>query len=145
MPRRTRKPITLQYIHNIMRQSNCSAPIPPGHSRGHHFFVVAPVCLSLYFLPCPALNHFNPVIFQCPAPFLLHFQCHALFYHTHFSSDLGAARGGNGVRAIWPAHNYPNKKNLTFIIVAIFVPKRFVVTFLWETVNVFTRVVFQFG
>ena len=30
-----------------MRRSNCTAPIPPRHHRGHHFFWFAPVFLSL--------------------------------------------------------------------------------------------------
>ena len=47
-----------------------------------HFFLGCPGLLITLFLPYPALiNHFNHIIFQCPA----------LFYHTHFSFDPDAS------------------------------------------------------
>ena len=68
-----------------MRRSNCSAPIPPGLPRGHHFFCCCPGVLITVIFTCPALyNHPNYPFFECPA----------LFYDTHFFSGLGAARGG---------------------------------------------------
>ena len=70
-----------------MRRSNCSAPIPHGHPRGHHFFCCCPRVLITLIFTCPALyNHQNHPFFECPA----------LFYHTHIFSDPGAARGGWG-------------------------------------------------
>ena len=69
-------------------------PIPPGHPRGYHFFWGCPSLFITLILPCPALtNHFNPLILECPALFSLHFPVPLPFYHTHFSSDPGAARG----------------------------------------------------
>ena len=58
-----------------------------GHPRGHLFFGGCPGVLITLFLPCPALyKRFNHSFFQSPA----------LFHHTHFSSDPGAATGGMG-------------------------------------------------
>ena len=69
-----------------MRRSNCSAPIPRA-PRGHHFFRGRLCLLITLFLLCPALYiHSNHSFLQRPA----------LTYHTHFSSDPGAAPGGMG-------------------------------------------------
>ena len=70
----------------LMPRSNFSAPIPPpGHPRGHHFLGGCPGLLITLFSPCPALyKHSNHSFFQCPA----------LIYHTHFSSDPVADPGG---------------------------------------------------
>ena len=77
-----------------MRRSNCSAPIPPRHPRGHHFFCCCPGVLITLIFTCPALYSYqNHTFFECPA----------LFYHTHIFSDPGAARGDGGW-TIWPAH-----------------------------------------
>ena len=75
-------------LNDVMRRSNCFAPIPPpGHPRGHHFFVGCPGLLTTLFFPCLALyEHLNQSFFQCPA----------LFYRTHFSFDPVAAPGGMG-------------------------------------------------
>ena len=73
-----------------MRRSNCSAPIPPGHPRVHHFFCCCPGVLISLIFTCPALyDHQNH-------PF---FECLALFYHKHIFSDPVAARGGGGMGA----------------------------------------------
>ena len=70
-----------------MRRSNCSAPIPHGHPRGHHFFCCCPGVLITLIFTYPALcNHQNHPFFESPA----------LFYHTHIFSDPGAARGEVG-------------------------------------------------
>ena len=72
-----------------MRRSNCSAPIPP---RGHHSFGGCPGLLSLYFyLTLPSLITLIPSFLSASS-----FQCPALFYHTHSSSDPGAAPGKGG-------------------------------------------------
>ena len=82
----------------VMRQSNCSAPIPtpitPGTPWDITFCRVAPVFLSLYFYLAPLINHFNPLILECPTSFHLIFQCPVLFYHINLSSDPRAAPGG---------------------------------------------------
>ena len=68
-----------------MRRSNCSDPPPPGHLRGHHFVLGCPGLLITLFLSYHALHkHYNHSFFHCAA----------LFYHTHFSSDPGAAPSG---------------------------------------------------
>ena len=74
-------------IDTVMRRSNCSAPIPRA-PPGTSLFGGCPGLLITLFFPCPALyKHSNHSFFQC----------HALIYHTHFSSDPGAApRGGWG-------------------------------------------------
>ena len=78
--------------------------LPPSPARGHHFCFGCPGLFITFFLPWPALtNHFNTFIFQCPALFHFIFQSPALFYHTHFSSNNGAARG-DGRRTIWQMH-----------------------------------------
>ena len=62
-------------------------PHPPGHPRRHQFFFGCPGLLITLFLPYPALyKHSNHSCVQCPA----------LFYHTHFSSEPGAAPGDGG-------------------------------------------------
>ena len=62
----------------------CPHP-PPGHPLGHYFFRGCPGLLITLFLPCPVpYKHCNHSFFQCPA----------LIYHTHISSDPGAAPGG---------------------------------------------------
>ena len=62
-------------------------PPPPGQPRRHHFFGGCPGLLITLFFPCPALyKHSNHSFFQC----------HALIYHTHFSSHLKAFPGGMG-------------------------------------------------
>ena len=69
----------------LMCRSNCSASILQtlGNPEDITFFICPGLFITL-FLPCLSLiNNFNPSIFQCPA----------LFYHTNFSSDPGAARG----------------------------------------------------
>ena len=38
-----------------MRRSNYSAPIPPRHPRGHHFFVVAPPFFITFDFCAPPL------------------------------------------------------------------------------------------
>ena len=55
---------------SAMRQSNCSAPIPPRAPRGHHFFLVSPVSSSLHF--CLASPYINTLItlFSSAPPFL---------------------------------------------------------------------------
>ena len=68
-------------------------PHPPGIS-GISLFWGFP--RSFYFLPCPALiNHFNPFIFQCLAPFSLHFPVPRPFLsHTFFLWPRGCPGGG---------------------------------------------------
>ena len=55
----------------LMRRSNCSAPISPRHPRGHHFFLVAPVLLSLYFFLSPPHIITNFIIFSSAPPFFI--------------------------------------------------------------------------
>ena len=79
-----------------MRRSNRFTPsprAPPGTS----LFFGCPGLFWLYFLPCPALiNHFNYFIFQCPAPFSLHFpESRPFLSHTFFLWPRGC-RGGIG-------------------------------------------------
>ena len=70
-----------QIFLSLMRRSNCSAPIP---LLGTSLFLCCPGLFITSFFPCPALNdHENHPFFECPA----------LFYHTHFSSDPGAVPG----------------------------------------------------
>ena len=61
------------------------SPSPPGTPRGITFLGVAPVSLSLHFSLAPPYTDTLITLF-C--------QCLDLIYHTHFSSDPGAARGG---------------------------------------------------
>ena len=81
-------------------------PFPTGNP-GHITFFCLPRSFITLFLPCPALiNHlFNSFIFQCAALSLLYFSVPALFYHTNFTSDPGAARRGwgqnNFTGALW--------------------------------------------
>ena len=76
----------LKFQSVFMRRSNCSAPIPRA-PPGTSLFLCCPGLLITSFFPCPApYSHKNHPFFECPA----------LFYHTHFSSDPGAARGGMG-------------------------------------------------
>ena len=63
----------------LMRRSNYSDPIPPG-TLGDITFFYCPGLFIIISLPS------NSFILQCPA----------LFYHTLFSSDPGAARGDGG-------------------------------------------------
>ena len=104
------------FVLYLMRRSNCSVPIPLGHSRGHHFFESCPGLLITLFLACPALyKHSNLSFFECPA----------IFYQTHFLSDPGVAPGGMGAEqfdrritltsyflffdgAIWSKHSNEN-------------------------------------
>ena len=68
----------------VMRRSNYSDPFPRA-TPGTSLFYCCPSLLITVFLPCSVLiNHFNHSFFQCPA----------LFYHTHFSSDPEAAPRG---------------------------------------------------
>ena len=85
-----------------MRRSNCSAPIPPGHPRVHHFFGDCPGLFITLFLPCPALiNHFNPFIFHCSFPFSPRFPVPRPFLsHTFFLWPRGCP-GGDGGKTIW--------------------------------------------
>ena len=63
-------------------------PHPSGQPRGHHFFWGCPGLPITLCFPCPALyKNSNHSFFQCPD----------LIYHTHFSSDPGAARRGWGI------------------------------------------------
>ena len=79
----------------IMRRSNCSAPILPGHTRGITFFACPGPLINLLFL-CPPYIVTNFTLFSSAQPF---------FYHTQFSSDPGSAPGGGDRgRTIWPAH-----------------------------------------
>ena len=58
----------------LMRRSNCSAPIPTCTPRDIIFLGGCPGLFITLFLPCPALiDHFNPLILECLALFLLHF------------------------------------------------------------------------
>ena len=76
----------------LMRRSNCSAPISPRHPRGHHFFLVAPVLLSLYFFLSPPHIITNFTLFSSA----LHFLVTCIFPLT---PGLGREVG----RTIWPA------------------------------------------
>ena len=66
-----------------------------------------------------APRHF---IFSCPALYIhsnhSFYQCSALFYHLHFSSDPGAAPGWDESRTIWLAHK-PRKDILNKVEVSI--------------------------
>ena len=80
-----------------MRRLNCSALIPPGTPRGHHFFGGCPGLFITLFLLSPALiNHFNLFIFECPALSSLQFRVPRPFLSHTLSSDPGAARGDGG-------------------------------------------------
>ena len=70
-------------------------PHPLGHHRGHHFLGGFPGLFITLFLPCPALiNHFNPLIFECPALFSLHFRLPRPFLsHTFFLLPRGCPGG----------------------------------------------------
>ena len=71
-----------------MRRSNCSSPIPPlGIPRDITFFLVAPILLSLYFFLAPPYINTLITLFSSA-------QRLVLIYHTHFSSDPGAAPWG---------------------------------------------------
>ena len=74
------------FLTLLMRRSNCSAPIPPGHPRGHHFFCCCPWVLITLIFTCPSLliNHQNHPLFKCPS----------LFYQTHISLTPGLPVGG---------------------------------------------------
>ena len=56
----------------VMRRSNCSAPIPPGHPGDITFFVVAPVLLSLYFFLAPPFITTGFTFFRVLRPFSSH-------------------------------------------------------------------------
>ena len=87
---------------------------PPGTSL---FFWVAPVLLSLYLFLAPPYIITIFTLFSSAPPF---------FYHTHYSSDPGAAPGGWG-RTIWPAHNIPffywRTRNSMSCVLQLFKPK----------------------
>ena len=88
-----------ELYHRIMRWSNCSDPIPPDNPLGITFFGCPGLFITIS-LPCLALiNHYNSFILQCPALLSLHFAVPRPFYHTHFSSDPGAAQG------VWGQNN----------------------------------------
>ena len=60
---------TVQVYSQLMRRSNCSAPIPPGHQ----FFLAAPVLLSLYFfLASPYINTLITLFCSAPPFFITH-------------------------------------------------------------------------
>ena len=67
---------------------------PPAYTRGCHLFFGCPGLLITAFFPCPSLiNHYKPFIFKYSSFFHFLLQCSVLFYHIHFSTDPGAARG----------------------------------------------------
>ena len=69
-------------------------PHPPGHPRGHHLFLVAPVLLSLYYFLAPPYIITKLTLFRVPRPFLS---------QSFFLWPRGCP-GGDGGRKIWPAH-----------------------------------------
>ena len=70
-----------EHCKAVMHRLNCAAPIPHGHPGADITFWGVAAVFNHFFDTLPTLiNHFNPFIFECPA----------LFYHTHFSSDPGA-------------------------------------------------------
>ena len=93
-------------------------PSPPPHTHTHTYprepprislFWRFPQSLITSFLPCPALiNHFNPLILECPALFSLHFPVPRPFFITQIFPLTPGLPVGDGGRTIRPAHNKVN-------------------------------------
>ena len=49
------------FLTLLMRRSNCSAPIPPGHPRGHHFFCCCPGVLITFSYIITKITLFSSV------------------------------------------------------------------------------------
>ena len=81
---------------HVIHWSNCSETHPhPRTPSVTSLFFGCPGLFITLFLPCPALiNHFNPLIFECPALFSLHFSVpRPLLSHPYFIWPRGCPGG----------------------------------------------------
>ena len=113
-------------IKRLMRRSNCSDPIPPGH----HFFLGCPGLLITLLLPCPALCKHSDHSF---------FSAQPLFITLLFSLTKGLPREGMGAEKF--DRRISTKRNLEWILLYFFDR-----TFLYATKLLdFVIVLFSYG